>query len=398
MVCRMVLILVAALLGSGAVSASDPQPAELPPQDFTARQYIDSMGCVFLRQEGGRWSSRLARDGAQICGYPPTFSARRTSPEEQIALFPPTRPEPSKAQQIEEALTEIVITNLRSGELLGDSRPRAQLRDAGPEPLSTGPVEALRAEIAAAPRIRAEMGSGLRPNQDLCRLLGYNGKSTNKPSGASGLGQDPTQGFCDALPRSDLARLAFARPIPVTGTSPKDAGSASEVQRQGAETEIPTENSTESPKPPLQKASQKQSVLQKPSLRKQASQKAGQTKAVPEKNATKKAEAEKAGPKKAAQQSNSKEAAAKVALSEPIVPLLSSGARYVQVGVYSEAANAERAISKMTQLGLPVLRNYAQGQGPRLHVIVSGPYDTRQTLVIALDRIRQAGFRDAYPR
>ena len=36
-------------------------PAEAPPPDFTAAQYIDSQGCVFVRVAEG-WRARIARD------------------------------------------------------------------------------------------------------------------------------------------------------------------------------------------------------------------------------------------------------------------------------------------------------------------------------------------------
>lgn len=63
------------------------RPAEPPPPDFTAAQFIDSAGCVFVRVKDG-WRARIARDGSAICGYPPTFSARRTGPDSITPLFP----------------------------------------------------------------------------------------------------------------------------------------------------------------------------------------------------------------------------------------------------------------------------------------------------------------------
>ena len=73
----MLLRILLVLLLPGLALAQDFRPAEPPPPDFSARQYIDSKGCVFLRDDdSGGWTARVSRDGAPICGYPPTLSAR----------------------------------------------------------------------------------------------------------------------------------------------------------------------------------------------------------------------------------------------------------------------------------------------------------------------------------
>ncbi|MFV0408993.1 MAG: hypothetical protein ACK5LJ_04610 [Paracoccus sp. (in: a-proteobacteria)] len=55
--------------------ARDLLPAEPPPPDFQATQYIDSHGCVFVL-DGVGWTARLAEDGAPICGFPPSMGGR----------------------------------------------------------------------------------------------------------------------------------------------------------------------------------------------------------------------------------------------------------------------------------------------------------------------------------
>ncbi|RHZ91420.1 SPOR domain-containing protein [Cereibacter sphaeroides] len=77
MLIRAVSAAICALVaGAGAVPAQDG-PAETPPSDFVAPQYVDSEGCVFLRAgvEGAvSWVPRVTRDRKPLCGYPPSLS------------------------------------------------------------------------------------------------------------------------------------------------------------------------------------------------------------------------------------------------------------------------------------------------------------------------------------
>lgn len=355
--CKIVILMAALLTGSAAV-ASGTAPAEQPPADFTARQYIDSKGCVFLRQDGQDWQARQGRDGTALCGYPPTFSARRVSPDGMAGLSTPARPAISRAEHLEQALNDIVITNLRPGELASDPRPLARLPDLGPEPASQDPTLQIQAEMAALPGIQARLGHGLRPNQELCHLLGYNGAPSSKPAG---LGQDPTQGFCESLPRNDLARLAFSRPVPL-------AQPASEAIALSAQAATMTALTVVRP-------------AQKPA--------AGGGKPAPKTPVTAQV---KPSPAKSGGKGGNKAGAPKPSPNDVVPP----GARYVQVGAFANAGNADRAVRKLSDAGLPILRSRGADSG--LHLIVAGPFSNRQAVVIALDKIRRAGFRDSYPR
>lgn len=299
------LILLAALCAHVLPVGATVTPTELPPADFTSRQYIDSKGCVFLR-DGDGWTPRLARDETALCGYPPTLSARRQSPDQAISLYPEAAP---KAGQVEAALVELVSAQARQGEVVVDPRERVRLADADDQ-ADNAPAKELRAEMIAGPGIRSAIGQGLRPNQRLCDLLGH------AQAGKRVAGSDPTEGFCGTLLALDIPRVAYAKPRAVTALKlPAQAGRAE-----------------------------------------------------------------------------------KKVIASKKKPAARSGHKYVQIGVYADRRNADRAIRQVSALGMGIVRQRNRGAGPALHIIMAGPFADRAGLDAALRRIRAAGYRDAYTR
>ena len=85
----LLLWLVFWVVAPAAAVALDQGPAEPPPADFAGRQYIDSRGCVFLRDAEGTWTARRSRDGTAVCGYPPTLSARGAGGRPRLRALDP---------------------------------------------------------------------------------------------------------------------------------------------------------------------------------------------------------------------------------------------------------------------------------------------------------------------
>ncbi len=345
-------LLVAGLPATGS-AASGPAPAELPPEDFPAAQYIDSAGCVFMREQTG-WTARLSRDGQAICGYPPTLSARRTAPEQVVALHPDP-PEPP-ADRITRELVTTVMTGLQTGELVS-AAPQVSARDNGASTIpdaGAGVAAAPRSDlshlpamIAAAPALQRAVASTTR-GQRLCDLLGAAAPDGTALDGAA-------MGACGGLRK--LALDERREPL-----EPADAEDASG--------RAPEPGHKEDAERPVAVAS---SRVPRPSRR------AG----VPEVTKT------------AGQQPAPGVAPVGRPAAEPMIP---AGARYVQVGAFADDGNALRTVRRIVALGLPVARGRMDRQAGELQLIMAGPFDGRQALVRALHRLRAAGFATAHPR
>lgn len=351
------------------------RPAEPPPPDFTAAQFIDSAGCVFVRVPDG-WRARIARDGSAICGYPPTFSARRTGPDLVTPLFP--EPEEPRAARIERVLSETIMGNLQDGELAApaaadhgaqaDTAPHAA---AGPGAQATAAAEnvtppgahateshakaapasadplGVAAVMAAGPALQRQMAGRTAESDHFCNLLGAAPAGQGRGSMALGL--------CGA-----------AAPLP--GATPRVVASA----------------------PDAPAAANGKTAA--------APEKAADTaKAAPARRANAGTEARKtqtSGRKTARSLGGSKEKQGDSRAAQMMIP---PGARYVQIGAFRDPANADRTARRLGAMGLPVVRA-SGGPGDPMHLIMVGPLDGREAMVRAIDRVRRAGYRDAYPR
>lgn len=92
-----VAIVVSTFLSGVVVNAATlseiSEPAELPPARFSAKQYIDSNGCVFVRAGVGNtitWVPRVTRSRELVCGYQPSLQSSASSSKTQTSQAPKT--------------------------------------------------------------------------------------------------------------------------------------------------------------------------------------------------------------------------------------------------------------------------------------------------------------------
>lgn len=80
--------------GQAQTLMSDTGPAEYPPADFTASQYVDSRGCVYIRAGYAgtvEWVPRVNRARQLVCGHRPSLGGTAATTDDVIAKAPPAQ-------------------------------------------------------------------------------------------------------------------------------------------------------------------------------------------------------------------------------------------------------------------------------------------------------------------
>lgn len=261
-------------------------------------------------------------------------------------------------------LTETILPSLQTGELAPaapsqDQHPAAPQLAAAPQnaapPARPAPAEPASAKtdadplgfaaaVAGAPALRAGMAAGAGSSR-LCALLGA------APADGAGARGSMALGYCGPPERLALA----SRWAPAIASSDPEA-----VAEQPSA------------------ARRETIVASRPETARRA-----EVASKPEKEAPRNATAKKQGaPGKPR------------GTGEIMIP---PGAKYVQIGAFRDPKNAERTAQRLGAMGFPVVRSKGAAD-QALQLVLVGPLDGREAMVRAIDQVRRAGYRDAYPR
>ena len=434
------LVFIAWSLGIGTLHAQTlgdtAQPVELPPEGFTGRQFVDSSGCVFIRAGIGgdtSWVPRVTRDRQQICGQTPTFEQAEADASEQALVFEngasvqaesapavngdvaeavtgtsgatvdaraPVAADQSETVATAEAQTGETVFTTQDAELaeataparterVKPTRQERRIATEAPTPREVRPKRVkrqvprmagpkrMRVAKPAAPIDRSErvmpkhvyeeaikrrgikVPKGYRLVWEDDRLNPRRAEMSRNGIAQSRLVWTNTvpRRLVDTVSGRDVtAKMPLVYPYTDTATQTREYGKVTIVRKEGKTYKYVTRNA----------ARAEPKVAPKPRVSTRSAPKAKpKVKAAPARVA--KATTSAAGPK-----------------------------HYIQVGAFGVPENAQRAVSRLRQAGLPVrvqVSNRAQ-----LKVVLAGPFGAGSELSQALRAAQAQGFKDAFVR
>lgn len=84
--------------------------------------------------------------------------------------------------------------------------------------------------------------------------------------------------------------------------------------------------------------------------------------------------------------------------SAPRKPAQAAGKRFIQVGTFGVAGNAQNTAQRLQRMGLPVrIGKFSRG-GKQMRIVLAGPFASSAHVNGALNAVRNAGYRDAFAR
>jgi cell division septation protein DedD len=378
-------LFLAGILGAGLAGAAHSAsleisgPADLPPAGFSGRQFVDSAGCVFVRAGNGgtvSWVARVDRNRKQLCGYQPSFPTQ--APATAVAVTPaaPASVAPPAAVSTPAAARPTAIAALPTtppasgpvappvkavaapaapGAYVSPYVSRAVVQGQGAAPLPTIVAVGAVADAAA-------ICPNLSPVAQRYTLS--DGRRVVRCGPQS---EDPA-GYINraGLPGLQVAGIAPAATSATTGTKPIPQG----YRAAWSDDRL---NPNRGPRTAAGDAQMAMVWNDEVPARLVSGPRPVQAAGAPSYTTL-----------------SSKSPAA--AATTP------AAARFVQVGSYASAANADAARARLRALGLPVAASRALRGGTTLQVIFAGPFETSAALGAALDATRRGGFADAFTR
>lgn len=324
-------------------------PAEAPPASYTASQYVDSRGCVFVRAGlGGKvtWVPRVTRERRLMCGQTPSLAAAGAAGAAAAAA----------------------------------AEPPAEPAEAAILPQGAG---AAAVRKAASPEAPAGAGTGAPAHADHPATSPASGR----PPGRRAAGSVAAAGSAPPV------TLVSAEAVPGSATpcvnAPRIAqrfvlSDGRRFVRCGAPVQDPVAYLNRLGLPGLAVAGAAPAKLPRGYVRAWSDGRL---------NPDRGPKTEEGDAQMAASWSGTvpmrMKPGARIGAPRP------DGARFVQVGAYARAAYAEQAAARLAAAGLAAARASASSGGRPVTLVLAGPFAEGE-LGRALDAVRAAGFGDAY--
>lgn len=330
-------------------------PREQPPANYSANQYVDSAGCVFMRAGVGdavSWVPRVSRDRRLVCGYPPSLPA--------AAAAAPT-PEPVVPEAIAapaDAPADVPAPAAKSPAAKPLAAAPAAAAAKAPEPAPAAAPAAVRSAIAAPPARAGAPAVTSAPTATkgaarLVQIRAIAGRATYCP---------------DPGPSAQRFLLSDGRRVTRCGAPVADAlGYLNGLGAPGLSVEAGRASVREERRALAADAGDYRVVWASGELATRS------TIAAPAATARAAARGDAAGP-------------------------AAAGPYYVQAGAFAVPANADATVARLRALDLPVA-SAADRVGARpVRIILAGPFTTIAAASEARARLRGAGYPNAYLR
>lgn len=416
---------VVALLGSvAAAQGTLISPAETPPASFKGSQYVDSRGCVFIRAGIGRrstWVPRVSRNRKPICNSAARVAAvpqakplvqsapKRTpfvgAPIRTVASAPAQRrmaPKPVAAKPAARVLVAVAPVPTASTQ-----KRRIAMRADGVQTYYTQTActqsrNGSARDMVSTYRSAVECGRAIMPGrvvgQSARIVRGSSAVRTAQPRRVAAAA--PLTASTVAIPKhlyktpaergTDLGVPAGYKPIweddrlnPARGIGTLGGMSKMDliwtrtlprrlINRATGEQVDPGRFNLIYPF--TDHGMQREYLAAKSKYQVQVGSKTGKVRLVPRANAR-------------------PVVSTRSAPARRVAPPAPKGARFVQVGSFSNPANAQRTAQRLANAGLPVRMSTG-----RLKTVLAGPFSSQAQVSAALGKVRRAGFRDAFVR
>lgn len=428
----------AAAMGLPAHAQSGP--AEYPPASYTASQYVDSKGCVFVRAgiDGNvTWVPRMARNRTPVCGFQPSQVAGTTDvpasvDRGNVTIITAAAPETAAEPATSVAAPRPRILRPADRPVVAAPAPRPSVT--GPTVRATAPTRVVRAPTAPViePRPRAAAAS-VAPQVATqtatpCTTLSPTGQRFITYGGTEGVRCGPQADYRPGAPELGVApRVAAApqAPVVVSGAVqtpsydpqvPANAPRVFEVPRTQVQRQVTARAVTTATSPTARVMPRhvyenqlQQKGIEVPkgyrpvwtddrlnpqrgtqTLKGKAQMEMVWTQTVPRRLVP--VQVVPAQPQTARAHVSSRNATPQPSRAQP--QQVARAGTYIQVGTFRTPANAQGVAQALAARGLPVrLRQHGTSQ-----VVLTGPFATDRDLGNALTIARQAGFHDAFPR
>ncbi len=445
----------AALLAAGAAHAQSlknaDQPAEFPPASYTAKQYVDSKGCVYVRAgiDGNTtWVPRVSRARTQICGQTPSLA-----PETRVAAAPAPAPEAPVIEITPEPTVPVVAPAAKPKPKPAPrvvAKPKPAPKPA-PKVIARAP-KVVHQPVIQAPAVAPGCGASALSQQYLTHSKravrcgpqagGHGAAAIAGASGGATLsyGTAQPQVVQGGQPGIRAKRHAQALGLAPTATAnPHALVVPKHVYKQNVEEQQHTLHVPKGYRPAweddrlnprraygtLAGKQQMDLVWTRTVPRRLIDAKTGRdvTAELPwlfypftskaQLDAARLAMAQGKQVKVKVRHANTAHVSTKsvqpkapkvvrkaqtTVRATPQKPAAAASHRFVQVGTYGNPQNARNAIRKLQQMGLPVKIGKVTRKGRPLEIVLAGPFRSQANLQRAMSAARRAGFGDAIYR